>query len=149
MFLMKGIIEMKIFLPLVLILMIGLLAACDNGTENESTQETDELTMLEVEFQLPEKAEVDEVVELKAIVTDRDEKIEDADEVKFEYWIEGNDDDTTMVESTNNGDGSYTAEVSFESDGVYEIYAHTTARDMHTMPKKSITVGEDVGTSQE
>ena len=128
-------------------LTIGILAACGNGAENESDQETEELAMLEVEFQLPEKADVDEIVELEAIVTHGDEKVEDADEVEFEYWAEGNEDDTTMVESINNGDGTYTAEVSFESDGIYEIYAHTTARDLHTMPKKSITVGE--GTSQE
>ncbi|MCG1010933.1 FixH family protein [Salinicoccus sp. ID82-1] len=130
-----------------LILMMGILAACGNGTENGNKEETDELATLEVEFQLPEKAEADEIVELKAIVTYGDEKVKDADEVQFEYWVKGNEDDTEMVESTNNGDGTYTAEVFFESDGVYEIYAHTTARNLHTMPKKSITVGE--GTSQE
>lgn len=134
---------------LMLVLLIGSLAACSNGGEDGTEEDTDELKMLEVEFQLPEKADTGEVVELKAIVTYGDEKVDDADEVEFEYWLKGNEEDTTKVESNNNGDGTYTAEVSFESDGVYEIYAHTTARDLHTMPKKSITVGEGTNTDQE
>jgi hypothetical protein len=47
-----------------------------------------------------------------------------------------------MLEANNNEDGTYTAEVTFEEDGIYEIYAHTTARDMHTMPKKVVTIGD-------
>lgn len=29
------------------------------------------------------------------------------------------------------------------------MYAHTTARDLHTMPKKSITIGEGISADQE
>jgi len=121
------------------ILIAGILAACNNEAEQENDME--ELKMLEVEFILPEKADVGETIELKAIITYGDEKLTDADEVEFEYWEKGNEEDSTFIEGNNNGDGTYTAEVTFENDGVYEIYAHTTARDLHTMPKKSITVG--------
>lgn len=127
---------------LLLILIIGLLAACGNNDKNEDKdQATEELKPLEVEFIVPEKADVGEKIQLKAVVTYGDEKVKDADEMNFEYWESGNDEDKTKVESTNNEDGSYTAEVTFDHDGVYEIYAHTTARDLHTMPKKSITIG--------
>ncbi len=128
---------------LLFILIIGLLAACGNQDQNEeSDQATQELVPLEVEFIVPEKVGVGEEIQLKAVVTYGDEKVKDADEVKFEYWESENQGESTMVESKNNGDGTYTAEVTFDQDGVYEMYAHTTAKDMHTMPKKSITIGE-------
>ncbi|MFD1848922.1 FixH family protein [Oceanobacillus bengalensis] len=131
------------------VLLIGLLAACGNGTENGNEQETDELKMLEVEFQVPDKANISETIELKAIVTYGDERVTDADEVEFEYWEKGNEEDSTKIKSNNNGDGTYSADVTFDTEGIYEMYAHTTARDLHTMPKKSITIGEGTSDDQE
>lgn len=129
------------------VLGMSLLVACGNGgssneTEQASSNEEEELEALEVDFEVPETAEVGETVQLKATVTYGNEKVEDADQLDFEHWEKGNENDSTMIEATNNEDGSYTAEVTFDNDGVYEMYAHTTAHDMHTMPKKSITVGE-------
>ncbi|MEK5441186.1 FixH family protein [Fredinandcohnia sp. FSL W7-1320] len=135
---------------LLFVLITGLLAACGNEDKNEEKdQMSQELVPLEVEFIVPEKAEAGEKVLLKAVVTYGEEKVKDADEVKFEYWETGNQGDSTMVESTNKNDGTYIAEVTFDHDGVYEMYAHTTAKDMHTMPKKSITVGEGANAAHE
>lgn len=69
--------------------------------------------------------------------------VEDVDEVNFEYWEEGKEDDSTTIESINNGDGTYIAEIAFENGGVFSIYAHITARGLHTMPIKSVTVEEE------
>ncbi len=125
-----------------LALTIVILTACGENKDEEA-ENLDELKALEVEFEVPETAEVGETILLKAIVTYGDEKVKDADEVKFEYWEGENQDNSTTIESTNNRDGTYTAEITFERGGIFSIYAHTTARDMHTMPKKSITVGND------
>lgn len=114
-----------------------MLVACNGDSE-----QADELKMVDVDFELPEAADVGEEVELKATVTYGDDKVTEADQMDFEYWEENDRDDSTFVEGENNGDGTYTAEVSFEEDGVYEIYAHTTAEGIHTMPKKSITIGD-------
>lgn len=133
---------MRKFFLFMLALTIVILTACGENKDEEA-ENLDELKALEVEFEVPETAEVGETILLKAIVTYGDEKVEDADEVKFEYWEGENEDDSTTIESTNNGDGTYTAEMTFEREGVFSIYAHTTARDMHTMPKKTITVGND------
>lgn len=121
-----------------------MLVACNGDSE-----QADELKMVEVDFELPEAADVDEKVELKATVTYGDDKVTEADQMDFEYWEESNRDDSTFVEGENNGDGTYTAEVSFEEDGVYEIYAHTTAEGIHTMPKKSITIGDASSTDDD
>lgn len=122
-----------------LISVLALLSACG---DDEDANQSEELKMLDVDFELPEEADVDETVELKATVTYGDEKVDDADEMEFEYWMENDQDNSTFIDGENNGDGTYTAEVTFDEDGVYELYAHTTARTLHTMPKKSITVGD-------
>ncbi|GAB3797665.1 FixH family protein [Virgibacillus kimchii] len=118
---------MKGFFLFILALTLVILTAC-SGNEDEAVEELDELESLEVEFEVPETAEVGETILLKATVTYGDEKVDDADEVNFEYWEEGNEDESITIESTNNEDGTYTAEVTFENDGVYSMYAHTTAR---------------------
>ncbi|WP_106497842.1 FixH family protein [Lentibacillus sp. Marseille-P4043] len=127
----------KIIGIFIVVLLVTVLAACG---EDEKESQDMEPKALHVEFPVPDTTSVEEPVELKAIVTYGDEKVKDADEVKFEYWEKGNEDDSTMVEAKNNDDGTYTAEVTFDHEGEFEMYAHTTARDLHTMPKKSITV---------
>ena len=47
-----------------------------------------------------------------------------------------------MIESTNEKNGLYRAETSFDHDGVFNVQVHVTARDMHVMPKAVVTVGE-------
>lgn len=124
------------------ILTLVMLAACGGNDVADDLDDDGELIPLEVDFDLPETADVDEAVELKATVTYGDEQVEDAEYVEFEYWLSGDKDNSVSVDAENNEDGTYTAEVTFEEDGVYEIYAHTQARDLHTMPKKSIAIGD-------
>lgn len=132
----------QFWIILIAFAMISLGACGTNSNDEAAQEETEEPEVLEVQFDLPETADVNETIELQATVTYGDELIEDADEVIFEHWEQGHEDDSTMLEANNNEDGTYTAEVSFENDGVYEIYAHTTARDMHTMPRKSVIIGD-------
>lgn len=130
---------MKKIISLVIVLLLAFLAACGNGG---AADETEELAVLEVEFMVPETADPRETVELEAVVTYGGEAVEDADEVVFEYWLLGHEGDSSEVEATHAADGSYVADVVFPEDGVYEIYAHTTAKGIHTMPLKSIVVGK-------
>lgn len=129
----------KIWL-ITLVFIVTVFAACSN--DSEEVDESEELKMLDVDFELPETADVGEAVELKATVTYGDDDVIDAEQMEFEYWKDGDKDNSTFVDGENNEDGTYTAEVSFEEEGVYEIYAHTTAESLHTMPKKEIEVGD-------
>lgn len=97
---------------------------------------------LEVDFEVPEQVEVGESVELKAIVSYGDEAVTDANEVVFEVWEKNAREQAQFYDGVNNQDGTYTYELSFDKDGIYEMYAHTTARDQHTMPLREIVVGE-------
>lgn len=132
----------KIWVFIVVVILL-FLTACGQGEtkEKDATTSEEKPKELKVDFVVPESTEVGENVELKATVTYGEEKVADADEVVFEVWEKGNKDDSTKLDATNHEDGTYTAKITFDKDGVYEMYAHTTARELHTMPKKSITVG--------
>lgn len=127
------------FITLVCISLV--LAACGKDSKDTLTDQ-DELLDLNVEFELPEEVDVGDTILLEATVTHGDELVKDADDVNFEYWEDGNQDDNITVDSTNNGDGTYTAEISLDHDGVFMMYAHVTARDLHTMPKRSVIAGD-------
>ena len=130
----------KRFTLFFLLVTLLFVAACSNEPENEEVDAFQDLTVLQVEFIVPESAEAGEKITLEAMVTYGEEKVTDADEVTFEYWEADNRENSIMLDAHNNGDGTYTAEVVFEKNGIYEMYAHTTAKDMHTMPKKTITI---------
>lgn len=127
----------RILLMSITVFALTVLAAC-GGNNNE---ESDELLSLDVNFIVPETVEVGDTVELKAEVTYGDEAETDA-VVKFEVWETDDEENSDMLEAENHGDGTYTAEYTFEHDGIFEMYAHTDAQDLHTMPKKEVTVGE-------
>ncbi|NYF25315.1 FixH family protein [Sporosarcina sp. JAI121] len=124
-----------------MILVLTMLAAC--GKEQPAKENIGEVPLpLDVELTVPEQVEVGGKVEMAAVVTQGEEKIEDADEVEFEIWEEGKKDDSIKVASINEKDGLYTAETTFDHDGLFHIQVHVTARSLHTMPKKEVTVGE-------
>lgn len=124
----------KSFLTILFVLILGLLAACGGDDEEE-------FVIVEVDFTVPETAEVGETVELHAFVTYGDEDVTDA-EVVFEIWEEEDEDmeNSVKFDAENHGDGSYTTEYVFEEAGTYFMYAHTDAHNMHTMPKKEIEI---------
>ncbi|HLR23576.1 MAG TPA: FixH family protein [Pseudogracilibacillus sp.] len=123
-----------------MLLIVGLFTACSSNN-NENNLE-DELPELNVDFDVPETADSKENVHLEALVTYDGEPVEEADEVLFEIWESGNEDDSEKIEADNEGEGVYTLDYQFDEDGVYEMYAHTTAEGLHTMPKKQIAVGD-------
>jgi|SRR5690625_3785285 len=132
----------------ILLVVLGIfLVGCSSNDEGQEHDEhnhdehhDEDVAGLEVDFQLPEQASVGEVVELKAIVTSNGEPITDAEEMDFEYWNVEDDANTTHIIGEHTENGEYKAEVTFTEPGTYEIYAHTTANGLHTMPKKAIEI---------
>ena len=97
--------------------------------------------IVEVTILTEEKLRVGENVKLAAQVKQGDEFVEDAEEVKFEVWESGLREEGVMLDGVLTKDGIYEVEFTFDHDGVYYIFAHTTARGMHVMPKKELIVG--------
>lgn len=120
-----------------------ILAACGSTNNNENTNgNKDEVpSMVEVEIKLPEAVEPNQEVKIEALVTQGEENVDDASEVKFEVWKQGQEADHEMVVASNDGSGIYSIMKTFEEEGFYYVVAHTTARDMHVMPRVELTVG--------
>ncbi|MEK3933760.1 FixH family protein [Sporosarcina sp. FSL W7-1349] len=121
---------------------LAVLAACGKNEEPEVSTEPEEILPIAVELTVTEQVETGETVKMEALVTQGEEKVEDADKVVFEVWEEGKKDDSVMMDSTNAKEGLYTAETTFDHDGLFHIQVHVDARGMHTMPKKEVTVGD-------
>lgn len=115
-----------------------ILTGCNN---DDDQADVDTLTPVEVKILNEESLPVGEKVQLQAKVTQGEKAVDDAQEVKFEVWESGLRDEGVMLEGKLTKDGVYVAEHEFEHDGVYYMFAHTTARGMHVMPKTKFVVG--------
>lgn len=119
-----------------------ILAGCGSkqqGDENSGDQTPQPLNVV-IETN-PETIEPNQTVEIRAIVTQGNEKVEDANEVKFELWKDGQE-EHEMLTGVHQGEGIYSIEKSFTDNGIYYVIAHVTARDLHNMPKKELIVGK-------
>jgi hypothetical protein len=131
------------FTIFVLITMFSLIvSACGDGNENNASDQDEKLEPIQVNLDVPEKSDKGEKVVFSTVVTHGEEKVEDASEVKYEVWKEGQKEKSEMIEAKNEKNGIYEAEKTFEEDGLYTVQVHVTARDMHTMPKAEIQIGE-------
>ncbi len=118
------------------------LVGCQS-TDDSNHDEHDSLSMVEVDLMLkPENPAANEEVTFTAHVTQDGENVEDANEVMFEIYMDGQEEDHDMIEVEHSGDGEYTFTKSFEMEGKYFVISHVTARDMHNMPRKEFHVGE-------
>jgi hypothetical protein len=123
-----------------------ILAACGKDESNENGDNSDLPKMVEVEIQVePELNQIipNETFTISAKVTQGEENVNDAEEVRFEFWKKGaSDEEHEMIDGEFQADGIYSIEKMVEEPGVYYVISHVTARDMHTMPKKELVIGE-------
>lgn len=127
----------KSYLFIIFAMVVGLLAACGKAEKDEEQI----LLPISVQLTVPETADVNGIVNMEALVTQGEEKVEDASKVEFEIWEEGNKEESVLMDAVNEKDGLYTGETSFDRDGTFHIQVHVTARNMHTMPTKTVIVG--------
>ncbi|MBM7573530.1 FixH family protein [Aquibacillus albus] len=128
--------------PFILLFTFLLLAACGQDNSSPNAEDSEPLATLAVDLQAPESLEVNEKATLQAIVTYGNEEVENAEEVEFEVWMDGEKGDSEMIKASHIGDGVYEIEYTFDSDGIYFVQSHVTAEGLHTMPKAEITVGQ-------
>ncbi|MBY0123668.1 FixH family protein [Bacillus sp. S/N-304-OC-R1] len=119
-----------------------LLAGCGTNSKKDDGKEAELPAIIEADLTLPEKANPGEEVPLAVTVKQGEEFVEDAKEVKFEIWKEGEKDSSKLVEAKHEEKGKYVATYSFPENGLYHVQSHVTARDMHTMPTKQIQIGQ-------
>jgi len=123
-----------------LIAVPALLVGCGEKEEPATSSALEEPQMLEVEILTPKEVAINAPIELAAHVIQGEKNIDDAI-VEFEVLESGKRDEGQMLEGTLEKDGVYKAQTTFDHDGVYFMFAHTTANGIHNMPKQQITAG--------
>ena len=133
---------MKKFVSLFVIAVL-LIGCSSKETEVDTNSEPIDAEALEVKVHIltPSKVDVNEMTELSAHVTQNNENVNDAEAVEFEVWESGYRDKGQIIEGKLDKDGVYKAQFTFDHDGIYYLFAHTTARGLHVMPKQQIIVG--------
>jgi len=125
-------------LLLVVVPLLLMVVGCTSAPEEKTSME-----IVEVEMGIPENVTEQEEVVVKTLVTQGEEKVEDAKEVQFEIWnVEKGKENSVLLDAEHVGDGVYEVKHSFEDKGVYRVQSHVTARDMHVMPTKQMVVGD-------
>ncbi len=125
-----------------------LVAACGATEEEQSGGALDELTPIEVDLDVPESAEIGVAVPFSSSVTQGEDLVEDASEVVYEIWIEGQKEQSELIEAEKQEGHVYLLDHTFEEAGLYHVQTHVTARGLHRMPTAQIQVGK-IETSEE
>ncbi|UOQ92555.1 FixH family protein [Halobacillus shinanisalinarum] len=145
---MKKIVSFLMFSALIIIL-----AACGSSSESEESNasENKEPVMTEVEVKFEkEPLPVKEETVIKAVVTQGEEKVTDADSVEFEIWHnQAGQEKSDTIKAEHAEDGVYKAAYSFNKPGTYQVIAHTQARSMHVMPQVEVKVRGDETAQEE
>ncbi|WP_226670253.1 FixH family protein [Metabacillus litoralis] len=131
--------------------LVVLLSGCqesaeNNGQSEDAKTETEELEVKapKVEIIADEHVNKNEEVSIVAKVYYGGNLVDDA-EVTFEIKSETKESEKIDAEFID--DGQYKISYQFKEDGLYDVTAHTNVKSYHTMPTKTIQVGE--GTSKE
>lgn len=133
---------MKRTMILLLSMLMLLLAACGKETEQPAFQPG---APVKAAFTLePKELVAGDTVTFSVKVTQDGQPVDDAKEVKFEWWKDGQEKHETIPASLQ-GDGVYTAQQTISEPGSYFVYYHVTARDFHNMQKTPFTVNSKTG----
>jgi len=128
--------------------LVILAVACGESEPNNTgpTNVNDiNLDPLEAELMIPESADPGEELTLEVVVTQGEEMVDDASEVIFEVWMDGEKSDSEMIEADLPGlDGMYDVSYVFQEEALYKVQPHVTARGSHVMPLGEIVVGDVV-----
>lgn len=138
---------MKRMIPVIFLFLLAL-TACGNHSHESHDQHNENLVKGSLEplnvtiltpvdaFQ-PKKEGV-----LKIKVTKGDEAVANATKVRFEIFKKGHKQESKKFEAINKGNGIYALKHTFPQKGRYVVIAHVTARGSHTMPQKTLIVGD-------
>lgn len=131
---------MKIIYTVLLLSLSSLLiSACASKSDN--SEQIPEIIDVKIHTVPETTIEPGKPVTIEAWVTQGSEYVDDADEVEFEIWNKARPDDKhELIKGQLQGKGVYSIQKTFETPGSYYVISHVTARGMHNMPRKELTV---------
>lgn len=120
--------------------LLSILALTQSACGNDNQEAALPSAPVEASFAIqPTEPSPGEAITFSVQVTQDGKAVDDANEVKFEWWKEGQDKHVT-IPATLQKDGVYTAQQTIAEPGSYFVYYHVTARDFHNMQKVPFTV---------
>src|SRR5690554_6751188 len=132
----------KVFVTMMVVATSLLLVACGQSESEPQVDVEHALQPLNVDILTPENAfEPGVEGKIEILVTEGDDPVSDADEVLFEIWEHGQQEESEHIEGELEGDGKYFLTYTFEEEGYYYVVPHVTARGKHTMPRQAFNVG--------
>lgn len=132
--------KMVFLLSVVTILGLG---GCSSGSHGQSHVNSADLSMVAIKVELhwnPDEVSINQKVTFEAVVTQDDQPVDDAKEVKFEIVNKADATQKLELNGKSAGNGLYEAEGVLELEGLYTVTSHVTARTQHSMPSKELTV---------
>ncbi|GIP26135.1 hypothetical protein J23TS9_12650 [Paenibacillus sp. J23TS9] len=118
-----------------------LMSACSDSAHNAESGQGLFQDVINVSIQTsPDKPALNLPVEISASVSQGGEAVNDAKEVEFELWKWGETNHETL-QGKHQGEGVYSIEKEFPTEGIYYVVAHVSARGMHNMPRRQLVVG--------
>ncbi|MBE3569395.1 FixH family protein [Bacillus sp. FSL W8-0102] len=135
---------MRKWVLLLFAVVFGLVVAACSGNNKEETGKSEASGVsvpLDVAIRLPKTIQPNQEVKVEAVVTQGREKVDDAEEVKFEIWKKGQE-KHKMLTGKHEKDGVYSVQTAFAEKGTYVVVSHVTARGIHNMPEKEFLVGQ-------
>lgn len=132
----------KVFVTMMVVATSLLLVACGQSESEPQVDVEQALQPLNVDILTPENAfEPGVEGKIEILVTEGDDPVSDADEVLFEIWEHGQQEESEHIEGELEDDGKYFLTYTFEEEGYYYVVPHVTARGKHTMPRQAFNVG--------
>lgn len=128
------------------IVLVLIFSACSNNNTTENSMHAsgdyNDMQAIEVQLQVnPTEVLLGENVKFEAKVTHNGANVDDAKEVMFEFWKDGDDEEQhSKVTVEGAGNGLYVLEQAFQEAGTYHVISHVTAKDQHSMPSTDFTV---------
>lgn len=127
---MKGIVS-------IVSVLLFILVGCGQAKQTATLEEPKMLNVT-VTF-TPKQIKVNEPFTIQAHVTYGEEKVNDASEVIFEFWKQGQE-NHEMISAVKGGEGIYELKKEVSEAGTYSVISHVTAKNMHNMPKVDFQV---------
>ncbi|MDN3363696.1 FixH family protein [Priestia megaterium] len=121
-------------LSMLLIILVIAMVGCSKGNEQKSQE-------VKGEIQVPQTINANKPVSIETLVTQGDKKIKNADDVQIQVEKEGYI-NQKMIPAKHQGNGTYSTDYTFKTDGEYTITAHVTIKGDMKMFTKKVTVGE-------
>jgi hypothetical protein len=129
----------SIIISIYALLMIATTACTGKGDQSRTTSLAEE-TPIKVSFQYsPQQPKAMEKVELTVFITQENERVQDADGVKYELWKDGQD-QHELITASKTKDGSYSSLYTFSKPGKYYVIFHVDARGFHNMKKNELII---------